>query len=994
MGTETVDILWLLISAGLVFLMQGGFLCLEAGLSRSKNNINVAIKNMIDLCFSVLLFWLVGYGLMFGHSWQGWLGTTGFSLEFGQVSKNTAVFFLFQVMFCGTAVTILSGAVAERVRFKGYLLLSILVSALIYPIFGHWSWNGLESSILSGWLGVHGFIDFAGSTVVHSVGGWVALAVLLVIGPRSGRFPVDGPPRQIPGSNIPLAMLGVLLLWFGWFGFNGGSTLTFNDQVPLIIVNTLLAGISGTLAVLLFSLLQNKMIDVGFILNGSLAGLVAITANPYALSTLSVIIIGAVGGLVMVGASYGLERWQIDDVVGAIPVHLAAGIWGTLAVALFGDFDLLGTELSRWQQIQIQLVGIVACFLWAFGVTYLIIDIINRFFPLRVSVEIEQVGLNIAEHGATTELLELFTVMDKQSKTGNLRLRVPVEPFTEVGQIADRYNQVMDSLEQAVAKTEAIVNTALDGIITFSTDSLAILTLNPSVETMFGYSATQLIGQPVTILFQSHQSSLQPATANVANFTLTPHLHHGKIQEMYGKRANGSTFPMELVLTQTTLATGNFYTGMIRNVTKRREDERLLQRQNTYLEALHEVSLGLISRLEIDDLLVALIVRLVEMLDAQSGAVLLHTDESDEIEYKVGIGIFAKKIGQRIKPGQGLTGQVWATDKPIIINGYDSWPGRDPGFVYKKSEAGVAVPLKSGSKRLGVLVVAYDTDSRKNIDQTTLHLLTRFADLGAVALDNAQLYNEAKLARQTAEIANQAKSDFLANVSHEFRTPLTSVLGFAKLIEKRLKPVFDQVEAPSRKTQRSIKQITQNINIIISEGERLTALINDVLDLAKIEAGKIDWQMEALNINEVVQQAIHATSSLYTTKQIDFRQEIPTNIPLVYGDRNRLIQVMINLISNAVKFTEVGEIACRITLQKHQLVVSLKDSGLGIPESEIELIFEKFRQVGNTLTDKPEGTGLGLSICKHIIEHHQGDIWVESVLGQGSCFSFSLPYYK
>lgn len=228
---------WLLVCGALVFIMQGGFAALEAGFTRAKNSINVAMKNLTDFMVSFLLFWLVGFGLVYGASYDGLFGTSGFALGW-EVGATPIAFFLFQAMFCATAATIISGAVAERMRYVGYLLVTVLVSGLIYPLFAHWAWN----SNGGGWLGGLGFVDFAGSTVVHAIGGWVALAALLVIGPRTGRFGTDGEVRRISGSNLPFAVLGVLLLWLGWFGFNGGSTLALTDAVPRVIGNTVLAG--------------------------------------------------------------------------------------------------------------------------------------------------------------------------------------------------------------------------------------------------------------------------------------------------------------------------------------------------------------------------------------------------------------------------------------------------------------------------------------------------------------------------------------------------------------------------------------------------------------------------------------------------------------------------------------------------------------------------------------------------------------------------------
>ncbi len=454
MDTVLTDIFWVLICAGLVFLMQAGFTCMESGLTRSKNSINVAIKNITDFGISTILFWTFGFGVMFGTSINGWIGSTQFFLSLDEGSWTSA-FFLFEIMFCATAVTIVSGATAERLRFRSYIIISIILSGLIYPIFGHWVWNNIHTGTSSGWLGRMGFVDFAGSTTVHSVGGWVALAALLIIGPRAGRFPPVGVHRKIHGSNLPMSVLGVLLLWVGWFGFNGGSTLALNDQVAGIITNTFLAGSSGVMVTLTVGWIIRKQADAELVIFGSIAGLVSITASAHAVSAASALVIGGIGGIVMLGVDYLLDYLHIDDAVGAIPVHLGAGIWGTLAVAIFGKEEILATGLSRWGQLLIQVTGIGVCFLWTFGLSYGLFKIINLLFPLRVTAEDERIGLNVSEHGATTELLDMFMTMDSQARTGDMTLRVPVEPFTEVGQIAERYNWVMEALQKEAAKTES-----------------------------------------------------------------------------------------------------------------------------------------------------------------------------------------------------------------------------------------------------------------------------------------------------------------------------------------------------------------------------------------------------------------------------------------------------------------------------------------------------------------------------------------------------------
>lgn len=451
------DILWVLLASGLVFLMQPGFAMLESGFTRSKNSINVAMKNMSDLGFSILLFWAFGFALMFGASYKGWIGTDSFLLDTSGDMWHTS-FFLFQAMFCATAATIVSGAAAERMRFGSYLIITLVVSGLIYPLFGHWVWSE------DGWLGNEGFVDFAGSTVVHSVGGWVGLAAVIQLGARGGRFGEDGTTRDIAGSNIPNAILGSLLLWFGWFGFNGGSTLAMDQSVARIITNTVLAGASGGVTALLVGWPIKRVAEVTFIINGSLAGLVGITASCHAVTAPYAVLIGAIGGLVMFAVEELLERLRVDDAVGAFPVHAASGIWGTLAVALFGDPEILGTGLNMWEQLGAQALGIGTCAVWAFGIGYIVLWTINKIIPLRVSAEDEKIGLNVAEHGATTELIDLFQAMDAQAQSGDLSIRVPVEPFTEVGQIASRYNTVMSSLEATLKERDAIFANVDEGL--------------------------------------------------------------------------------------------------------------------------------------------------------------------------------------------------------------------------------------------------------------------------------------------------------------------------------------------------------------------------------------------------------------------------------------------------------------------------------------------------------------------------------------------------
>ncbi len=558
---SSLNILWMLLSAALVFLMQPGFMCLESGLTRSKNSINVAIKNLADFCFSVCGFWAIGYGIMFGASQAGFAGTDQWFLSLDS-SPEKITFFLFQAMFCGTATTIFSGAVAERMRFSSYIIIACLVSALIYPFYGHWVWAGLNSGKLVGLLGSQGFVDFAGSTVVHSVGGWIALAALLVLGPRLGRFPKDAPANEMTASNLPLSVLGCFLLWVGWFGFNGGSNLVMNAEVPKILAKTTLAGGAGAISCLLIGWRFTGIPKVIFLINGALGGLVAITASCNAVSAADAVAIGGLAGVVCLTCERLLEKLKIDDAVGAVPVHLGCGIWGTLAVAFFGNPEKLQTGLSFGGQLLIQLQGIVAAFAIAFILPYFFMRILNKISPMRVSPEDEQMGLNVSEHGAKTDLLDLFDVMQRQAATKDLTLRVPEEPFTEVGSIARMYNQVMEALERAMANTEAILAASADAIVAFAKDGFEIISLNPTAEQMFGLPAAEALGQSANMLFIGPSSDL--------------HVTNGDIRELTGVRSDGHRFPVEANISRVTIGTNgdkSFLVGLFRDITRRKEAE-------------------------------------------------------------------------------------------------------------------------------------------------------------------------------------------------------------------------------------------------------------------------------------------------------------------------------------------------------------------------------------------------------------------------------------
>ncbi len=396
-----LDTLWVVLAAVLVFFMQAGFGLVEAGLVRAKNAGNILMKNLMDFALASLAFFAVGYAVMWGAG-NAFMGTEGWLL-IGVASPAEGVpvyaFWFFQAAFVGVAATIVAGGVAERMKFSAYLLYTIPISALIYPIVGHWVWGG-------GWLSEFGFYDFAGSTVVHAVGGVAALVGSVMLGPRIGKFDKNGRPRVINGHSMPLAALGVFILWLGWYGFNAGSTLSFSDPsvVSLIVINTTLAAASGATLAMIVAWRKFGKPDVSIAFNGVLAGLVGITAPCAAVTPLAAIAIGAVAGILVVAGVLLFDKLQIDDPVGAISVHGLCGIWGTLAVGLFGlkslgapaDGVLLGGGLYM---LWIQFVGVLACLGFVAVTMWMVFKMIAMTIGLRVARDAELRGLDVHEHG-------------------------------------------------------------------------------------------------------------------------------------------------------------------------------------------------------------------------------------------------------------------------------------------------------------------------------------------------------------------------------------------------------------------------------------------------------------------------------------------------------------------------------------------------------------------------------------------------------------------
>ncbi|MEG3440336.1 ammonium transporter [Pannus brasiliensis CCIBt3594] len=393
---NALNTIWVLIASILVIFMNAGFAMLETGFCRQKNAVNVLAKNLIVFALSTISFWAIGFSLMFGAASNEIFGTGGWFLGSSDPATYampsylpTSVFFLFQVAFAGTAATIVSGAVAERIKFVDFLVFSLIIVGILYPITGHWIWGG-------GWLADLGFKDFAGSTAVHSVGGWAALTGAVILGPRMGKY-VNGRASALPGHNMSIATLGCLILWIGWFGFNPGSALAVNESVPYIAVTTNLAGAAGAIAATFTAWAKDGKPDLSMIINGVLAGLVAITAGCDGVSYWSAVIIGAIAGVLVVYAVSFFDKLKIDDPVGATSVHLVCGVFGTLAVGIFnkdaglitGQFELLGK----------QIIGIVAVGAFTLITSGIVWYVLKSTLGIRVTPEEEVEGLDVGEHG-------------------------------------------------------------------------------------------------------------------------------------------------------------------------------------------------------------------------------------------------------------------------------------------------------------------------------------------------------------------------------------------------------------------------------------------------------------------------------------------------------------------------------------------------------------------------------------------------------------------
>ena len=903
---ENLNLIWIVAAAAMVFFMQIGFTAFETGSVQAKNAISVSLKNITICILCAVFYFLVGFALMFGKDRLELVGSSHF-LFFGldEIPLGYA-FAFFQVVFASTAATIITGAMAERTRLVTHIWSTILMVCLVYPIFGHWVWSGSFHHEQAGWLAKIGFIDFAGSTVVHSIGAWFGLAGAMLVGPRIGKYNKDGTVNKMGSHNIPLATIGTLFLWFGWFGFNGGSTLRADAVVSITIINTNIAAGAGGVACLLFGWLRAKKFDAEAILLGILGGLVAITAGSNLVEPWGALIIGSVAGsLVLIGYDLLDKILKIDDPVGAITVHGFGGVIGTIAVALLAPADTLNH--GRLLQVGVQFLGITVAFAWAFGLGFLFFWVGNKIVRIRSEPEEEMKGLNLAEYEDVTAWLNLTQIHRLQD------LNVLLEE-----KVGDRTQQLL----KAKKYTESIILSMREMLIV--TDiNWYIRDVNPTLETLLGYKKEELIGKPVSILTEEGEKLFK-------DYTLKKLQEGGGVVHDY--RVNFITKYNKKV---PVAFTGSLMTD----------------------DAGHPLGMVGIAR----DM--SATIRLIKELQKINEELGISNEKFQTTMRSVRVPIATVDEGRNIlsvNPAfEGLTG--WAAEK---ISGKQcdvllSLAVGMKGFLTEEPETWIGkATIKNKEGRM--IDVSYTEAPLKDSQGNIVGMVCTFEDIS----------------RET-EI-DRMKTEFISTVSHELRTPLTAIKGYVDLI-------LEGEAGEINETQQDFLQLVSR------SSDRLTALINDLLDVERIESGRAVMKQELVDVNDIIRDVTHIFEKEIIKKGLTLQTNIPLQLPVVIGDRERIEQVLANLVNNAIKYNKpAGYIKVMTGLERDFVKIQVIDDGIGISEENQRRLFSRFFRVDNSTT----GTGLGLSIVETIIKKMGGKIRVKSRLGEGSTFTLLLPTEK
>jgi ammonium transporter len=893
----------------------------------------------------------------------------------------------------------MSGAVAERMRFGGYLVLATFVAAVTYPVFGHWAWadSGITGmGDADGWLRELGFIDFAGSSVVHSVGGWVALAAIIILGPRIGRFGPGAAP--IRADYLPLTTVGVFVLWVGWYGFNGGSNFALTEDVPAVILNTTLAATFGGLAGMALTWRLDRRPDVVVIMNASLAGLVGITASANIMSPWKAALIGAVAAVVMQVVTVLLERLRIDDAVGAVPVHLGAGIWGTLAVGLLGDVDSFTVASNNLEQAGIQLLGIGVCFLWAFGLGYVVLSLINRRFPFRIDPDGELAGLNIAEHGASTDTFDLLTDMDEHRRSGDFARPVRVEPHTEIGQIAAEYNRVLgaigrrtDSL-QLLRRTAAAANEsrsaedalaiALDEVCGFTGWPIghAFLVSRDDPDLLVSTGIWRLSDE---LRYAEFRSATERERFRTGRGLPGIALETGK--PVFGSSADLMGSPADAV-TLSVLSLESSGAGA--------EPLAVPLEGLRAVRAAEWVDLGLRAGLAVPVMAGSDAVGVLEFFSDRP----FHAD-AELLELLLSVGTQLGRVVERQRSEEArlralvdnMPANVYLRDlagRFILVNRHyeefwtlphDEIRGKTIYEIDAMSELDVKPELNARVDR-EVLATGEPDRREAHVERAGKeHVLAN--DITAQKRNEAELaelLRRVEMARDAAMEAGSAKSRLLASMSHELRTPLNAIIGFTRLVSRNAEGL------PARQVD--------NLSKILVSAEHLLSLIDDILDLSRVEAGEVSLDVAEMQIVDVLQEVSDSLEPLIDRPGVKLVVEAAPGLPQVVTDRDKLRQILLNLVSNAIKYTDEGSIALRAEATDGRLRVGVSDTGVGISADELGRIFEEFHRADTTSARRRSGTGLGLTISRRLARTLGGDVTVKSRLGAGSTFTLDLPF--
>lgn len=1073
--------------------MQAGFCCLEAGLARSKNSTNVAAKNVADFGLSAVIFWLFGFSLIFGTSHYGLFGFDSIPFAGDGSDSYSLAFFLFELTFCGTATTIIGGAVSERLRFTGYLVVAAVMSSLFYPLYAHWVWSQ------GGWLRNIGFVDFAGASVVHGVGAWVGLACCLLIGPRLNRFHKEKPVHY-HGHNLPIASVGMFLLIFGWIGFNAGSAFQLDDRMPRIVTTTIMAGIGGATVAILCTRLCRRKKELETFINGFLAGLVAITACCNVVSLSSAMIIGAVASVIAMIGVKAMEFFEVDDPVSVVPVHGLAGVWGTLCVAIFGDLTLLGTGLTRWEQLESQFLGAVICFGWAFVGGYVVLTFVNFVYHLRVDAESETIGLNVAEHGDPSELYELLQLMESHHETGEFNAEFDLCSHTDVGQVAIAYNNLVTSLNRKQHQLESAIEELyetkrvvvesnrqiealkhiLDQHTLYSiTDKKGkIIEVNEGFCRISGYTEDELIGRDHRILNSGHH----PKSFWV-NMWKTIARGETWRDEVCNRAKDGSLYWVDSTNVPFFDADGNIekYVSLRFDITSRKEAETASEAARRELEMLLDAATnfaviatdkqGIITTFntgaermlgyaaeELVGKETPMILHIESEINARRAELVEKYDEQIE-----GLDIFVKDASlggyedhewtYNCKDGSTVTVQLVITPKRDPQGNIVGYMGVAQDITARKAAehenlrlterldlalraSGTGLwdwDVQTGNvvfNDLWYQMLGYEPGEMPMTIETWLRLchpddlnLSQEAlrrhfkgetnvyccqvrarrkdgswqwirDIGEVVARDEQGrpkrmvgvhidVQELHEAIETANSANAAKSEFLANMSHEIRTPMTAILGYSELLLGELARE-DQTDEQFN----ALETIHRN-------GEHLLAIVNDILDMSKIDAGKLKLEIIPTRPASIVEEVVSLMNVRAVGKGIALRVRYNSAFPeTIQSDPIRLRQVLLNVVGNAIKFTEIGEVTIGLEFDKERkrMLFRVTDTGIGMTPDQLQRItnFEAFSQADSSTTREFGGTGLGLRISNCLSQLLGGGIEIESEKGMGSTFTVSV----